>query len=59
MIHVCFGLYDPYGTYSKYLGVAICSLFVKAGDEPVTVHIIHDSTLSEENKEKFQHLSQK
>ena len=58
MIHVCFPLYDKYGTYSKYLGTAICSLFVNAGDNPITAHIIHDSTLTEENKNKFQHLAQ-
>lgn len=59
MIHVCFALYDPYGTYSKYLGAAVCSLFVNVGDAPVTVHILHDDTLSRANRKRFEHLAQK
>lgn len=59
MIHVCFALYDPYGTYSKYLGAAVCSLFVNVGDVPVTVHILHDDTLSDVNRDRFEHLAQK
>lgn len=59
MIHVCFALHDKYKTYSKYLGVAVCSLFVNVGQESVTVHILHDDTLSEDNKEKFIHLAAK
>lgn len=59
MIHVCFALYDPYGTYSKYLGAAVCSLFVNVGDAPVTVHILHDDTLSCANRKRFEHLAQK
>ena len=59
MIHVCFALYDSYETYSKYLGVAVCSLFVNVGNAPVTVHILHDDTLSDVNRERFEHLAQK
>lgn len=59
MIHVCFALYDPCGTYSKYLGAAVCSLFVNVGDAPVTVHILHDDTLSDVNRERFEHLAYK
>lgn len=59
MIHVCFALYDPYGTYSKYLGAAVCSLFVNVGDVLVTVHILHDDTLSRANRKRFEHLAQK
>ena len=59
MIHVCFALYDPCGTYSKYLGAAVCSLFVNVGDAPVTVHILHDDTLSDVNRKRFEHLAQK
>lgn len=55
-IHVCFAIYDPYNTYSKYLGAAICSLLVNAGSAHVTIHIIHDNTLSEADKKKFDHL---
>lgn len=52
MIHICFPLYDKYGTYSKYEGVAICSVLENT-NEDVMVHIIHDNTLSSENKNNF------
>ncbi len=56
MIHVCMPLYDKYGTYSKYEGVAIYSLFFNT-KESVTVHVIHDETLSVPNKKKFLQLA--
>lgn len=55
MIHVCFPLYDAKGTYSKYEGVAICSLLENT-QEDVTIHLIHDDTLTQENRKKFYDL---
>lgn len=55
MIHVCFPLYDRLGTYSKYEAVAICSLLENT-KENITVYILHDETLSEENRNKFVRL---
>ena len=52
MIHVCFGLYDKTGRYSKFTGTTICSLFDNTTSE-VTVHILHDDTLTQDNREKF------
>ena len=58
MIHVCFGLYDKTGRYSKFTGTAILSLFENTKSE-VTVHIIHDSTVSADNRDKFTQLAER
>ncbi len=52
MIHVCFGLHDGNGRYSKFTGTAICSIFDNTKSE-VTAHILHDNTLTQDNREKF------
>ena len=52
MIHVCYGLNDKKGTYSKYTGVSMLSMFENT-KEKVTVHIFHDNTLTPENKNYF------
>ena len=56
-IHVCYGMTDNYGTYSKLTGTSICSIFENT-NEPVTVHIIHDITLTDRNREKFIELAE-
>lgn len=55
MIHVCFGLYDKDGNYSKYVGAAIGSLLENT-QQDICIHLLHDSTLSKENKDKFKIL---
>ncbi|MBR1420003.1 MAG: hypothetical protein IJ575_02950 [Selenomonadaceae bacterium] len=52
MIHVCYGLRDESGKYSKYAGTSIQSLLDNTQEE-VTIHILHDSTLSNENRRKL------
>ena len=52
MIHVCFGVYDKDGRYSKFAGTAIASIFDNTTSE-VTVHILHDNTMTLANYEKF------
>ena len=52
MIHVCFGLHDKIGRYSKFTGTTICSIFENTSSA-VTVHILHDNTLTQDNREKF------
>ena len=56
MIHVCFPDYDKHGTYSKYVGVAMASLLSNTKAD-VMVHLLHDATLSLENRKKFDHLA--
>lgn len=52
MIHICFCLHDSDGKYSKFVGTTIVSAFEKTF-APITIHILHDSTLTDDNREKF------
>ena len=56
LIHVCFGLYDKTGSYSKFTGTAILSLFENTNSE-VNIHILHDNTLTNDNRDKFIYLA--
>ena len=55
MIHVCFSLYDKTGLFSKFTGTALLSLFENTNtpSPSITVHILTDNTLSEENRDKL------
>ena len=55
MIHICYSLFDRDGTYSKFVGTSILSMFENT-HEQVTIHLIHDSTLTDENRKKFMRL---
>ena len=52
MIHVCYALRDESGKYSKFVGTSMLSLFENTKSE-ITIHLIHDSTLSVENRSRF------
>ena len=56
MIHVCFGLHDKTGRYAKFTGTAMLSIFENTSSN-VTVHILHDKTLTQDNREKFIYLA--
>ena len=56
MIHVCYGLYDKDGRYSKFVGTSMLSIFENTQAD-VTVHIIHDNTLNDSNRDKFNYLA--
>ncbi|MBR2519375.1 MAG: glycosyltransferase family 8 protein [Selenomonadaceae bacterium] len=56
MIHVCFCLHDADGRYSKFTGTTIISIFENTRAE-VTAHILHDDTLTDDNREKFLQLA--
>ena len=56
MIHVCFGLHDKSGHYSKFVGATMASIFENT-TSPVTIHILHDATLSDENRDNFSYLA--
>ena len=58
MIHVCFALYDPARHYSKFTGTAILSLFENTNSK-VTVHFLHDNTLTDDNREKFIQIAER
>ena len=57
MIHVAYGLCDLDGHYSKFCGTSILSLFENTREE-VTVHILHDKALTDDNREKFRRLAE-
>lgn len=52
MVHVSYAMTDKDGTYSKYIGASICSLFEHT-EAWVTVHLLHDDTLTEQNRAYF------
>ncbi len=56
MIQICFGLHDAAGRYSKFTGTTLTSIFENTSAE-VTAHILHDDTLTDDNREKFSKLA--
>ncbi len=57
MIHICYGMYDRDGHYSKFVGVSAASIFEHTRDK-VTVHILHDETLTDANRKIFDELAE-
>ena len=59
MIHVAYGLHDKTGHYSKFVGTSMLSLFENHYTPPrsITVHLLHDNTLTLDNYEKFVYLT--
>ena len=57
-IHVVLCVYDPSGTYSQHAGVVMTSIFENTKSK-VTVHILHDDTLTEDNRNKFIRTAEK
>lgn len=60
-IHIAIGIHDKNGTYSKYAATTLISVFENLVDNnrdnvKVIVHILHDETLLEINKQKFNDL---
>lgn len=58
IIHVCYALYDATGKFSRITAASICSVFENT-QEWVTIHLLHDNTLTGENREKFICLARK
>ena len=56
MIHVCFCFCDKNGRYAKFAGTSMLSLFENT-KSPVTAHILHDNTLTAENRDKFSYIA--
>ncbi|MDO5114955.1 MAG: glycosyltransferase [Synergistaceae bacterium] len=53
VVHVALSLYDPAGTYSRHAGVVIASILANTSN-PVCFHILHDETLTVENRKKLE-----
>ena len=58
MIHICFGLHDFDGRYSKFVGTALASVLENTKAE-VTAHILHDNSLTDNNRKNFSKLAEK
>ncbi len=58
MIHVVLCVYDPSGSYSQHAGVVMSSMFENTQSE-ITVHVLHDDTLTEENRKNFIRTAEK
>jgi len=59
MIHVCFALRDETGYSAKFVGTAMLSMFENIFKPlpSITVHILHDNTLTADNRSKFSYLA--
>ena len=56
MIHICYGFRDNTGHYSKFAGTSMLSVLENTHEE-ITFHILHDNTLTDDNREKFSELA--
>lgn len=56
VIHVAISIHDPTGSYAKHAGATLASIFANTSSK-VCINILHDDTLTEENKEKFKKLT--
>lgn len=58
IIHIGFGLHDKDGHYSVWVGTVMQSI-LEHTDSRICFHILHDETVSEENKRKLQQVAHK
>ena len=56
IIHIGFGLHDKDGHYSVWVGTVMQSI-LEHTDSRICFHILHDETVSEENKRQLQHVA--
>lgn len=55
-IHIALAFCDPKGTYCRHAAVTMASVFANT-KRPVCLHIVHDDTLTGDNREKLTRLS--
>lgn len=55
-IHIALAFCDPKGTYCRHAAVTMVSIFANT-ESRVCVHIIHDDTLTDDNRGKLEFLS--
>lgn len=56
-IHIALAFCDPKGTYCQHAAVTIASVFENTKSH-VCVHILHDATLTDENRAKLEELAE-
>lgn len=57
-IHIALAVYDPKGTYSRHAGVVMASV-LRRTESCVHFHVLHDETLSDENRRKLSETYEK
>lgn len=57
-IEILYALTDKKGTYSKFVGTSMCSVFENT-ESKVRVHVFHDGTIKGDNKAKYEFLVEK
>jgi len=57
LMEIVLAVYDPRGTYSQHAGVVMTSIFENT-QSPVCVHILHDETLTAENRRRLQQIAE-
>lgn len=60
MIHVCFCFRDKTERYAKFVGTSMLSIFENISSlrlPLITIHILHDNTLTDDNRNKFSYLA--
>jgi lipopolysaccharide biosynthesis glycosyltransferase len=55
IIHIAFAVYDKSGTYIRHTAAAMLSVFTNTYS-PIHIHLLHDTTLTTENKIKLNAL---
>jgi len=56
-IHIAVAFCDPNGTYCQHAAVTIASVFANT-KSTVCVHVVHDETLTDENRAKLEELAE-
>ena len=51
-VHVSYAMYDKTGAFAKIAGTAMLSMLHNTKSK-VCVHLLHDDTLTQENRNKF------
>ncbi len=52
IIHICFGIHDGNGQYTKYMACTMCSILQKTR-EHVEFHVLHDKSLTDDYQQKL------
>jgi lipopolysaccharide biosynthesis glycosyltransferase len=58
VIQVVLAVYDPLGTYSRYAGIVVTSIFSNTQSK-VHVTILHDTTLTDDNRRRFERTAER
>ena len=57
VIHIALAFCDPKGTYARHAAVTMASIFVNAPSKQIFVHILHDESLTSDNRKALYELA--